>query len=379
MKKASLFFATLLAGTLALTACQQAPDISTSGTSPATKYATDQPVEQTTGSPSTPVENFLACMLSDQGGFDDMSFNQSGLQGLTQVGQELGIEIRAVESKSLDVHAHDLANLVAQGCDIAFTVGFMLADATREVAPANLDTYFAIIDDNSIHELPNVKSLVFRTSEAAFLAGYAAAAYSTSGIVATYGGVQIPAVTVFMDGFADGVARYNEDKGTDVQVLGWDKAAHHGSFVDSFEDAAKGETITKTFIDQGADVILPVAGATGLGTLTAARDAENVAVIWVDADGFVTNPDFGDLILTSVIKEIGAAVLATTIEAHTDTFTITPYLGTLANGGVSIAPFHDFDSKIDAETKSEIEALQEMIISGELVVISESNPQTRAW
>ena len=318
--------------------------------------------------------DFLACMVSDQGGFDDKSFNESGYLGLQQAEEELGVKINAVESKNENDYGPNLDNMVAQNCDITFTVGFMLADATRQAGEANPDSYFAIIDDNSIDDLNNVKSLVFRTSEAAFLAGYAAAAFTTSGIVATYGGMQFPSVTIFMDGFVDGVAQYNLDKGGSVQVLGWDKASQTGSFIGSFDDAAKGQTTTKTFIDQGADVILPVAGPVGAGTLAAARDAGNVAVIWVDADGFVTNPDFGDLILTSVIKEIGASVFTTISEVTKGSFDNAAYIGTLDNGGVSIAPFHDFDSQVSSETKAEIEALKQKIISGELVIESENNP-----
>ena len=113
---------------------------------------------------------------------------------------------------------------MAQQCEIIVTVGFALADATKAAAEANTGTNFAIIDDNSI-ELPNVKPLMFDTAQAAYLAGYAAAGYSKTGTVATFGGRPFPSVTIFMDGFVDGVAKYNEDKGANVEVLGWDKAS----------------------------------------------------------------------------------------------------------------------------------------------------------
>ena len=110
----------------------------------------------------------------------------------------------------------------------------------------------------------------FDTAQAAFLAGYLAAGYSKSGKVATYGGLKIPPVTIFMDGFADGVAYYNQQKSKNVQVLGWDKATQNGTFAESFTDQDKGKALSDTFVAQGADVIMPVAGGTGLGTAAAA-------------------------------------------------------------------------------------------------------------
>src|SRR5690606_22685596 len=134
------------------------------------------------------------------------------------------------------------------------------------------ETNFAIIDDASI-EADNVKPIVFNTAEAAFLAGYLAAGYTTTGTVATFGGIPIPPVTIFMDGFYDGVQHYNEVKGTDVQVLGWDKASQQGEFVGNFEDIAAGQNLARSFIDAGADVILPVAGPVGSGAAAAAQES----------------------------------------------------------------------------------------------------------
>jgi basic membrane protein A len=179
-------------------------------------------------------------------------------------------------------------------------------------------------------------------------------------------GIQVPSVSILLDGFVGGVAKYNEDNGTSVKVLGWDKELEIGSFTGDFEDQAKGKNTTQNFIDQGADVIMPV----GAGTLAAAKEADDVAVIWVDADGFLTNSDYGDVILTSVIKEIGQSVFDTIEEASKGSFTNTPYVGTLANGGVSIAPFHNFDSKVSQELKDQVADLEKQIIAGTLKVTS---------
>jgi len=356
VKKLAASAVLITAAALALAGCASAPQ--------------SNPSTGATGSAS----NFLACMISDQGGFDDKSFNQSGFEGLVKAQDELGVTIKSAESQNASDFAPNLESMQTNNCDLTITVGFMLAEATKAQATANPDTHFAIIDDNSI-ELPNVKPLVFKTSDASFLAGYLAAAYSTTGVVATFGGMQIPSVTIFMDGFVDGVAQYNADSGKTVQVLGWDKATQKGSFTGDFEDQSKGQITTKNFIEAGADVVMPVAGPVGNGAAMAAQDAGNVAIIWVDADGFETAPQYQDLFLTSVMKEIGQSVFDTIKATEDGTYSNTPYVGTLANGGVGIAPYHNFDSKIPQEVKDKINQLQADIASGKLKVVSPSDPQ----
>jgi basic membrane protein A len=318
--------------------------------------------------------DFVACMISDSGGFDDKSFNQSGYEGLVRAETELGVTIKKSESKSSSDFAPNLKSMQSQGCGLTITVGFLLAEATKAAAEGAPDSHFAIIDDNSI-VADNVKPLVFKTSDASFLAGYLAAGYSQTGTVATFGGINIPSVSIFMDGFADGVAQYNKDSGKSVTLLGWDKEKQDGSFTGDFEDQSKGKNTTKNFIDQGADVIMPVAGPVGLGAAAAAKEAGNVSIVWVDSDGFESASQYKELFLTSVIKEIGQSVLDTVSEAAGGNFSAEPYIGTLANGGVGIAPYHELDSKVPADLKSKIEDLTEQIISGSLKVTSPNDPQ----
>ncbi|WP_418606264.1 BMP family lipoprotein [Georgenia sp. SUBG003] len=143
--------------------------------------------------------------------------------------------------------------MVQQGCNLTIGVGFLLEDPIQSAAEANTDTNFALIDstfsdaDFNPVELENAKPILFNTASA-YLAGYVAAAVTETGTVATFGGMQIPSVAIFMDGFADGVAKYNEDNGGDVQLLGWDKEAQNGSFTGDFENQANGQTLTEQFI-----------------------------------------------------------------------------------------------------------------------------------
>lgn len=319
--------------------------------------------------------DFLPCMVSDTGGFDDNSFNEIGKQGLEDAATALGVKANAVESQAETDYASNLSNLVDQGCNIIVTVGFLLADATKAAAEANPDVDFAIIDDSSI-DLPNVKPIVFDTAQAAFLAGYAAASYSKTGIVGTFGGIPIPPVTIFMDGFVDGVNYYNTVKGTSVKALGWDVAAQDGAFTGGFEANDTAKSTAKNLLDQGADVLLPVGGPIYISGAEAIKDSgKDIALIGVDADVTQTDPSVAGILLTSIMKGMQVGVSEVVKSTADGKFDNSPFVGTLANGGVAIAPFHDFESKVDPGLQAELDALKADIISGKVTVESPSSPK----
>jgi basic membrane protein A and related proteins len=322
--------------------------------------------------------DFTGCIVSDEGGFQDRSFNQSSYEGLQAAADSTGLEVREAQSQAETDYEPNLNSMIQQGCDLTVAVGFALADATRTVAEANPEANFAIVDDNTI-DLPNVKPLVYNTAEAAFLAGYVAAGTTETGTVATYGGQKFPTVTVFMDGFADGVDYYNEQKGEDVRLLGWDKDAQDGTFVNSFTDSSAAKTATQNFINEGADIVLPVAGQAALGTLDAVVDAntggDEVRFVWVDADGYESLEKGKQYQLTSVLKELSTSVQDVVEGAAEGEFDNTPYIGTLENGGVGIAPYHDQEEAVGEELAAEVEQLQQDIIDGTVTVESENSPQ----
>ncbi len=336
------------------------------------------PAEDAGASPTAEAVDYLGCMVSDSGGFDDRSFNQSSYEGLKKAEADLGIKINQAESQAETDFGPNVDSMVQAGCDLTITVGFLLADTTKAAAEAAPDQNFTIVDDSSI-DLPNVKPIVYDTAQAAFLAGFAAAGVSETGKVATFGGLNIPTVTIFMDGFSDGVDYYNEQNGADVQLLGWDKKTQNGTFIGGFDDQAAGKTNTQNFINEGADIIMPVAGPVGLGTIDAVTEANasgaDAKVIWVDSDGFETAGKGQDVILTSVMKLMGDAVeevIRTDVEGDFDN---TPYVGTLENGGVALAPFHDQEKNVPAELQTQLEEIQAKIISGELTVESAASPK----
>jgi basic membrane lipoprotein Med (substrate-binding protein (PBP1-ABC) superfamily) len=206
--------------------------------------------------------------------------------------------------------------------------------------------------------------LTFQTDQAAFLAGYLAAGMTKSGTIGTFGGINIPLVTIFMNGFAAGILDYNKENGTSVKLLGWDPTKQDGTSTGDFTNQDNGKRIAEQFISQGADIILPVAGPVGLGAAAAAQDAGDVMMIGVDTDQFVSAPEYGPLWLTSICKRIDVVVE----EPVRGNFKGGVYEGTLKNGGVDIAPFHDQDARVPQELKDRLKELKAGIISGTVSV-----------
>lgn len=356
MRAKSRWMVVLAAGALVLAACEEAPE------------------EDGDGAPGEEVD-YRACMVTDVGGIDDRSFNESAWAGLQQAADaDPGIEIDNVSSSAEADYVPNLTGFVDDGCDFILAVGGLMIDATAEVAAANPEQQFAIVD--GAVDAENVYPMQFDTAQAAFLAGYLAAGYSESGIVATYGGVNIPPVTIFMDGFVDGVAHYNQEKGADVEVLGWDKESQDGAFTNDFQDQAAGRSTSDGFVAQGADVIMPVAGGAGLGTAAAAQESGDYDVIWVDVDGCESAEQYCDTFLTTVVKNIPDAVETAVLAAVDagDQLATGDFLGTLANEGVSLAPYHEFEDQIDDGLKAEVEQLKQDIINGDITVTSPAQP-----
>lgn len=319
--------------------------------------------------------DFTACQVTDTGGVDDRSFNQTAYAGVEQAADELGFEPQVLESQSEADFTPNIQAFLDQDCGLIVTVGFLLGDATAEAAEANPDQLFAIVDNDLFdteteqdRNYDNVAELVFSTDQAAFLAGYTAAAMTETGTVGTYGGINLPTVNIFMKGFQLGIEQYNADEGTDVQLIGWDNAADDGLFTGDFEDESKGRATTQTLLDQGADIIMPVAGPVGLGTIAAIEAAGSDAkVIWVDTDGCVSVEESCDMFLTSVMKNMDVAVNDAIIAGADDSFEAGTNLGTLENDGVGIAPFHEYDDEVPQEVKDRLEELRDDIIAGDIV------------
>lgn len=318
----------------------------------------------------TAASAFTACQVTDIGGIDDAGFNQTAWKGVEDAMAADGIDGRFLESQAESDYAANLNSLLGQDCDIIVTVGFLMGDATKKAAEANPDQKFSIVDYAYDPTIPNVVGQVFATDQGAFLAGYLAAGMSKSGVLGTFGGINIPPVTVFMDGFVYGADYYNKKHGTDVTVLGWNPETKEGLFTGNFDSLDDGRVFAQNLYDEGADIVMPVAGPVGQGSAALADElgTDDLKIIGVDADQAVQNSEKANVYLTSVLKRMDSTVQQVIEEAMNGTFKGGLAVGTLANDGVGLAPYHAFEDAIPPELKAEVEEVRKGIIDGTIKV-----------
>ncbi len=350
-----------------IAACGSSHSSAASGTSPSASASTGS------GGPTAAAGKFLGCMVTDTGGINDRSFNASAWQGMQEAASaNSNVTVKYLQSTTQSDYVPNINTFIGQKCGIIVTVGFLMAQATQTAAKAHPTQDFSIVDNQYTPSISNIDALLFNTVQDGFLGGYLAAGMSKTGKVATFGGLELPTVTIYMDGFWDGVQYYNSKHGTHVQVLGWNETTQKGSFTGDFTNQTKGQTLTQTFISEGADIIFPVAGNVGLGAAKAVQDADNSAgsqkvnMLWVDTDGCVSAPQYCKYFISSVTKGIQAAVKNAVLTAAGNTFKGGNFIGTLSNGSVVLSPFHDFASKVPSSLQSELKQVQTGIESGSI-------------
>jgi basic membrane protein A and related proteins len=331
----------------------------------------------------TTAGKFLGCMVTDTGGIDDKSFNQSSWQGMQEAAatDSSKIQVTYLPSTTSADYASNISTFIGRKCGIIVTVGFLMAGATEAAAKANPHQKFAIVDCSYASfcltgkKEGNIDQLVFNTVQDGFLGGYLAAGMSKTHVVATYGGENFGTVTIYEDGFWDGVQYYNQQHHTSVSVLGWDEQTQKGDFIGNFTDTGAGQALTNTFIGENADIIFPVAGGVGLGTAKAIQIADasgkHVLMEWVDTDGCISAATYCSYMLTSVTKGITEAVKTAVLSAVNGTFKGGTYIGTLANGGAVLSPYHDLATQVPASLQNEIKTLETEIEEGKI------NPATK--
>jgi basic membrane protein A and related proteins len=323
---------------------------------------------------------FLGCMVTDIGGIDDRSFNASAWQGMqeAQAADPGKVTVKYLQSTSGTDYTPNINTFISEKCGIIVTVGFLMGGNTQTAAKANPSQKFAIVDYSYSPSVSNIDALVFNTVQDGFLGGYLAAGMSKTHTVATFGGEKFGTVTIYMDGFWDGVQYYNTQHHANVKVLGWNEKTQTGSFTNSFTNQTAGQTLTQTFVSEGADVIFPVAGNVGLGAAKAVQNAnaaagsDKVNMLWVDTDGCVSAAQYCKYFISSVTKGIQAAVKAAVLSAANGTFKGGNYIGDLTNGGVVLSPFHNFSSQVPASLQSELNTIKQDIISGKIVPATKS-------
>ncbi len=332
------------------------------------------PAEEEEAEEAMVVHQYGQVTATDVGGTDDKGFTQLAWKGMQDASSELGVDVQLLESRQQTDYEKNINEFIGQGYKGIVTVGFLLANATEDASIANPDVPFAIVDKDvfGYESRPdNLLGLTFAVAEPSFMAGYLAAGMSETGIVCTYGGIKIPPVMAFMVGYEHGVAYYNEENGTDVKVLGWKTYAASdgggdGSFTHNFESLDDGRGFAENFFDEGCDIIMPVAGQVGLGSAAAAQDRGYI-VIGVNTDQYVSTTEFQDVYLTSILKNIDVAVFEAVKSMEDGTFEGgINYIGTLTNGGVGLAPFHDFEDAVPQELRDGLAAVEQGLIDGSI-------------
>ena len=293
-------------------------------------------------------DEFKIGLITDVGGVNDGSFNQSAWEGLEKAGEELGVEVNYLESATDADYQPNMETFVDEDYDLIISVGYMLADATREAAEANPDTKFAIIDDATI-DLPNVTSLMFKAEQASYLVGYVAGLTTKSNNIGFVVGMTNETMNQFGYGYCAGAI----DANPDITVQQFN--------ANSFADSATGKTMANTAITNGADIVFQAAGATGLGVIEACQEA-GVYAIGVDSDQSSIAPK---TVLTSAMKRVDNAVYDAVQELIDDKLEGGVQTVDLAAGGVDIAPSQDL---ISDDVIKAVDEVKEKIISGDVVI-----------
>jgi basic membrane protein A len=365
-KKLYSLFALLIMAAMVLSACGggATPTAAPQATEAAAPTEAPPPTEapQATEAPMV----FKACQVTDTGGIDDQSFNATAYKGIQDAVAQFGVEGKYLESQQQTDYEKNINAFLQEGCNIIVPVGFLLGDATKAAAEANAAVPFAIVDYGYDPVIPNVRGSGYKIDQATFLAGYLAAAMTKTGKVGTYGGIQIPPVTAFMDGYYLGIQKYNEAHGTEVELLGWDPAAQTGLFSGNFESTDDGRRLGESLLDEGADVIMPVAGPVGGGTLAVLQERGTGLLIGVDNDWSAeyAYPQYADFILASALKNMDVWVTESIRQVILGSFKGEQYLGTLANNGVGLKLGSVWAGQVPADLVAELDALKAEIIAG---------------
>ena len=322
-----------------------------------------EPEEPTTEEPVEPV--LKTAMVTDVGGLGDKSFNDLAYEGLKKAEAELNVEIQVLESKEITDYESNIDQLANAGYSPIFAVGFLMTDTVLKMAPQYPDTQFGGIDEFFEETPANAVGLLFKEQEGSYLAGVVAGLatkdtfddkLNSDNVIGFVGGMDIPLIKKFEAGFIAGAKAVNPD----VKII--------SLYAGNFTDQAKGKELGLSLIEQKADVIYAAAGAVGLGTIQACQE-RGALFIGVDADQYLTVPNSGDVMLTSMMKRVDVAVYDTIKAAVDGTFPggELQVFG-LAEGGVDLAPFHDFEDKVPQTIKDAVEKARADIIGGTIMV-----------
>lgn len=321
------------------------------------------------GGAESQAEAGKVCVVLDTGGENDKSFNEFTLKGAREAAEANDLEFAHIVSEATTDYEKNINNFIDEDCGLIITVGFLMGDSTAVAAQANPDVDFAIVDveyfpgggcdegvDSCYSEeggLGNVTSLMFAEDEVGYLAGVLAGCMTETNVIGTVSGMEIPPVVKYVVGFQNGAASVNPD----VEAL--------NVYIPDFNDPATGKQAGQTQISSGADVIFGVGGNTGNGGLLAAHE-EGLMAIGVDVDQYNTYPEVAASLITSAQKNMDVAS-GQTVEAWANgELQAGVQTGTVANNGIGLSDFHDWDDQISDDCKTAVDTAREGLASGSI-------------
>jgi basic membrane protein A len=307
------------------------------------------------------------CVVLDTGGENDRSFNEFTLKGARDAAADAGLEFAHIVSEATTDYEKNVNNFVEEGCGLIITVGFLMGDVTAAAARANPDVEFAIVDvdyfpglgcdeglsDCYEEDLSNVTSLMFSEDEVGYLAGVLAGCMSETGVIGSVSGMEIPPVQKFVAGYQTGAKSQNSA----IETL--------NVYIPDFNDPSTGKQAGQAMLDDGADIIFGVGGNTGNGGVLAAHEA-GLWGIGVDVDQYFTYPDVASSLLTSAAKNMDVAAYDAVTAYSDGDLEAGIARGTVENGGIGLAPYHDQDGNIPAECKEAVEEAETGLAAGDI-------------
>jgi basic membrane protein A len=360
-KKLCLVLSVILPATMLLAACAPAAAPVQPMTAPAATAAAPATAAALPNGSAIKVG-----LVTDTGGVNDQAFNQLAWDGIQKASQEMGFQAKFIESRQPTAYEKNIDALAAEGYNVIITVGSLMGDATAVKAKQYPNIKFAIVDNAYADGgLTNVTSLMFAEDQVGFLAGVLAAGMSRSGFVCSVSSVKTPQSERYVTSFFGGAVW---QAGTNMKMMNnYINIKTTNENVPSFDDSTQGKETALRLIGQGCDVVFGVGGNTVNGALLAAKE-NNLPAIGADVDEYNTYPEVQSALISSAMKNVDVAVynyLNTVADGSVKAGIST---ATLQNGGVGLAPFHDWDSKIPADLKAQIQKASDGIKDGSITI-----------
>lgn len=369
----------ILTATVLLAAC--APAAPTAAPAQPTTVPAATAAALTTAAAQPDDSSIKAGLVTDTGGVNDKAFNQLAWEGIQKASAEMGFQAKFIESKRPTDYEKNIDAFATEGYNVIITVGSLMGEATALKAKQYPNIKLAIIDnayiptngslycDDTVTDcysdggLTNVTSLMFAEDQLGFLAGVLAGGMSRSGFVCSVSSLRTPASDRYVISFRGG-AVWQAGEDNIRSINNYINIQTTNNNIPSFMDSTEGKETAQNLIGNGCDVVFGVAAD---GALLAAKE-NNLMAIGVDVDQYNTLPEAQDALMTSAQKNVDVAVynyLKTVADGSVKAGIST---GALQNGGVGLAPFHDWDNKIPAELKAQIQKASDGIKNGSIKI-----------